>query len=111
MDRIIDVFPGNEQSQIRFQLSMVLLAIISQRLLPRVDGDGRILACELLLNNPAVANLIRDSKTHQMYSVVETSHREGMITLDRSLKTLYMRGLISSDEARGHMRHPKELDE
>ncbi|MCC6145545.1 MAG: type IV pilus twitching motility protein PilT [Candidatus Hydrogenedentes bacterium] len=111
IDRIIDVFPGHEQSQIRFQLSLVLLAIISQRLLPRKDKTGRILACEVLRNNTAIANLIRDAKTHQVYSVVETSVKEGMITLDRTLKDLYFRGLISYEEAAAHMRNPKEIKE
>ncbi|HNR29612.1 MAG TPA: type IV pilus twitching motility protein PilT [Candidatus Hydrogenedentes bacterium] len=110
VDRIIDVFPGNQQQQIRFQLSMTLLAILSQRLLPKADGQGRILAYELLLNNAAVANLIREGKTHQVHSVLETSYREGMTTLDRSLKALYTKGLITREEAIAHMRNPKELN-
>ena len=110
VDRIIDVFPGDQQQQIRFQLSMVLLAIVSQRLLPRADQPGRALAAEFLMNNGAIANLIRDAKTHQVYSVVETSHKEGMITMDRSLKTLFKAGRISHDDAVANMRNPKELD-
>ena len=109
VDRIIDVFPGDQQQQIRFQLSMVLLAIVSQRLLPRADQPGRVLAAELLLNNPAIANLIRDGKTHQVYSVVETSHKEGMVTMDRSLKALYKAGRITQEDALAHMRNPKDL--
>lgn len=109
VDRIIDVFPGHEQQQIRFQLSMTLLAIISQRLLPRADQKGRVLAAELLKNNVAVANLIREGKTHQVYSVLETGHKEGMQTMDRSLKALYSKGLISRDEALAHMHNPKDL--
>ncbi len=92
VDRVIDVFPGDQQHQIRFQLSMTLLAIVSQRLLPRADGEGRILACELLKNNTAIANLIREGKTHQVYSVMETATKEGMRTMDRSIKELYMKG-------------------
>lgn len=111
VDRIVDVFPGTEQQQIRFQLSMTLLAIVSQRLIPRMDNAGRVLACELLLNNIAVANLIRDGKTHQVYSVLETSSREGMQTMDRSLKSLYKKGLISFDDATANMRNPKDLKE
>ena len=111
VDRIIDVFPGGEQQQIRFQLSMTLLAIISQRLLPRADEPGRVMACEMLRNNTAIANLIREGKTHQIYSVVETSTREGMITLDRSLKQLYEKGLIKYEDAIAHMRNPKSLSE
>jgi twitching motility protein PilT len=106
----IDVFPGDQQQQIRFQLSMVLLAIVSQRLLPRADQPGRALAAEFLMNNGAIANLIRDAKTHQVYSVVETSHKEGMITMDRSLKTLFKAGRISHADAVANMRNPKELD-
>lgn len=111
VDRIIDVFPGSEQQQIRFQLSMTLLAIISQRLLPRADEPGRAMACEMLRNNTAIANLIREGKTHQIYSVVETSTREGMITLDRSLKKLYEEGVIKYEDAVAHMRNPKSLGE
>jgi twitching motility protein PilT len=110
VDRIIDVFPGHEQQQIRFQLSMALLAIVSQRLLPRADNAGRVLACEVLRNNSAIANLIREGKTHQVYSVVETSVRDGMQTMDRSLKQLYERGLITRDEALMNMRNRKELE-
>ena len=111
VDRIIDVFPGHEQQQIRFQLSMTLLAIISQRLLPNAENTGRVLAAEVLLNNTAIANLIREGKTHQVYSVVETSVKEGMLTLDRSLKELYAEGLITHDDAAANMRNPKALDE
>lgn len=111
VDRIIDVFPGHEQQQIRFQLSMTLLAIISQRLLAKSDNKGRVLASEVLLNNTAIANLIREGKTHQIYSVVETSVKDGMQTMDRSLKSLHKKGLISFDDALAHMRNPKELKE
>ncbi len=110
VDRIIDVFPGHQQQQIRFQLSLTLLAIISQRLLPQKNGEGRILACELLNNTTAVANLIRENKTHQIYSVVETSGKAGMITMDQSVKHLYLKGLISYEDAAGTMREPRELD-
>ena len=109
VDRIIDVFPPGQQQQVRFQLSMALLAIVSQRLLPKADNTGRVLAAEVLLNNNAIANLIREAKTHQIYSVVETSAKEGMLTLDRSLKSLYKRGLITHDEAAANMRNPKEI--
>ncbi len=110
VDRIIDVFPGHQQQQIRFQLSLTLLAIISQRLLPLKDGDGRVLACELLYNTTAVANLIRENKTHQVYSVVETSGKAGMITMDQSVKRLYINGKITYEDAISTMRDPKNLD-
>lgn len=111
VDRIVDVFPGDQQQQIRFQLSLTLLAIISQRLLPRKDGKGRILACEMLRNNQAIANLIRENKTPQIYSVVETSAKTGMVTMDRWVKALYREGKISYDDAITTMRNPKELED
>lgn len=109
VDRVVDVFPAGQQQQIRFQLSMVLLAIVSQRLLPTVEGDGRVLAFELLKNTTAIANLIREGKTHQVLSTMETSAREGMVTMDKSLKKLYADGYISFEEAKAHMRNPKDL--
>lgn len=110
VDRIIDVFPAGNQQQIRFQLSMVLLAILSQRLLPRMDEEGRVMALEVLLNTTAVANLIREGKTHQVYSVMETGLKEGMIPMDLSVKNLYLDGIISYEEASVHIRNPKELE-
>ena len=110
VDRIIDVFPGHEQQQIRFQLSLTLHSIISQRLLPNADNTGRVLACEMLLNTPAISHLIRDAKTHQVYSVMETSIREGMITMDKAVKTLYKGGQITEEDARAQMKNPDELE-
>ncbi len=110
VDRIIDVFPGDSQQQVRFQLSMVLLAVLSQRLLPREDEGGRVMALELLKNTTAVANMIREGKTHQVQGVMETGQKEGMITLDRSIKELYLEGIISYEDATANMKHPKELD-
>jgi len=109
VDRIIDVFPGHEQQQIRFQLSMTLLAVVAQRLLPTSGKKGRVMACEVLINNGAVANLIREGKTHQVYSVLETNKKDGMQTMDRSLKDLYNRGVITREDAAANMRNPKEL--
>ena len=109
VDRIIDVFPAEQQQQIRFQLSLCLLAIISQRLLPKINNAGRILACVVLRNTIAIANLIREGKTHQVYSVVETSSKDGMITMDRSVKLLYNAGMISYEDAVATMRNPKEI--
>jgi len=109
VDRVIDVFPGTAQQQIRFQLSMTLLAVISQRLLPRDDGEGRVMAIELLKNNMAIANLIREGKTHQVLSALETGKKEGMITLDKSIQGLYTNGIISFDEAKINMRNPDAL--
>lgn len=109
VDRIVDVFPGDQQQQIRFQLSMTLLAVLSQRLLPREDGKGRVLAYELMKNNMAVSHLIREGKTHQVYSIIETATRDGMLTLDKSIKDLYMEGLITYDDAIAHVRNPKTI--
>jgi twitching motility protein PilT len=108
IDRVVDVFPAAQQQQVRFQLSMVLLAIVSQRLVPRRNG-GRALACEIMIRNGAIANLIREQKSHQVYSVMETATREGMVTMDRSIKELYTGGLITREEAVSLMRNPKEL--
>ncbi len=109
VDRIIDVFPSDGQQQIRFQLSMVLVAILSQRLLPRIDEDGRVMAYELLMNNTAIANLIREGKTHQVLSALETGQKAGMMTIDKSIINLYNQGIISYDEAASQMRNPKSL--
>ncbi len=110
IDRVIDVFPAHQQQQIRFQLSMCLLAICSQRLIPRADGKpGRVLACEVLRNNGAVANLIRDQKTHQIYNVMQTHSREGMIIMDVSIKKLLLKGLISRADAASYVTDPRAL--
>ncbi|MCC6821439.1 MAG: Flp pilus assembly complex ATPase component TadA, partial [Verrucomicrobia subdivision 3 bacterium] len=111
VDRIIDVFPGEQQQQIRFMLSMTLVAVISQRLIPRAEGPGRVMACEVLVNNTAVANLIREGKTHQVYSIMETNTKEGMQTMDRCVKNLYMQGLISYEDAIAHVRNAKAIME
>ncbi len=98
IDRIIDVFPSHQQGQIRSQLSSVLLGIVSQRLLPRVGG-GRVPAVEILIKNNAVENLIRENKTYQIDTVIETSMREGMISLDKALAGLVQKGIISVEDA------------
>ena len=98
IDRFIDVFPAHQQNQIRSQLASVLLGVVSQRLLSKVGG-GRIPALEIMINNHAVENLIRENKTYQIDSVIETSLRDGMISLDKSLADLVQRGLISVDDA------------
>jgi len=110
IDRMIDVFPANQQGQVRTQMSMALLAVIGQRLIPRQDGNGRLPAVEILKNTPAVSHLVRDEKTTQLYAIMETHAREGMRTMDAALKDLFLRGLITYDEARGRMRMPTLLD-
>jgi twitching motility protein PilT len=96
IDRIIDAFPPHQQGQIKSQLSMTLAAIISQRLVPKKEG-GRIAAREILINNDAVANLIREGKVAQIRSVIETGSSQGMVTMEKQLKELYSDGLISEE--------------
>jgi twitching motility protein PilT len=98
IDRIIDVFPGNQQNQIRSQLSSVLSGIISQRLLPKVGG-GRIPAVEVLLKNDAVESMIRDNQTHQVVNVLETNVETGMQSINRSLALLIKQGQITLEDA------------
>lgn len=109
IDRIIDVFPPHQQGQIKSQLSSVLTAVISQRLLPRQSG-GRIAAREILINNSAVANLIRDGKIAQIKSTIETGSSLGMITLDKHIRQLYQAGEISREAALRQMEDPQSLD-
>ena len=95
VDRIIDVFPPEQQGQVRVQLSVALQGIITQQLLPTADGSGRVAACEVLVPNPAVRNLIREGKTHQIYSVLQTGSAQGMQTMDAALVSLIRTGKIS----------------
>jgi len=99
IDRIVDVFPPHQQSQIKMQLSNSLQGIITQKLLPTKDGKGRVPAVELLMATPAVRNLIRNSKTHQLYTVMQTGSQFGMQTMDQALKNLVRRGLIHLETA------------
>jgi twitching motility protein PilT len=108
IDRIIDVFPAHQQSQVRSQLASVLLGVVSQRLIPRIGG-GRIPALEIMINNHAVENLIRENKTYQIDSVIETSLREGMVSLDKSLADLVQRGLITLDDAMTYSKNGEYL--
>lgn len=97
--RIIDVFPPHQQRQIRIQLASVLKAVISQRLFPRADGPGRIPATEILIGNPAIANLIRSEKIDQIYNVLQTSRAQGMHTLENSIQELLEAGKIHNEDA------------
>jgi twitching motility protein PilT len=109
IDRIIDAFPADQQSQIRVQLAGSLAGIFSQRLIPRISG-GLIPAYELLLNNNAVANLIREKRTHELNSVIETSSQEGMIDLNRSLAALVQNGEITVENAYLFSTNPRTLE-
>ena len=106
IDRIVDVFSPHQQEQIRVQLSFALLGVISQQLIPRIDGNGRVLATEILIKNHAVANQIREGKTHQTHSIMESSRRDGMVTMDFRLKELYEAGLIDYHEAARRVTTP-----
>ncbi len=102
IDRIIDVFPPYQQQQIKVQLASVLQGIISQQLLPKAFGGGRVAALEIMTITPAIQNLIREGKTHQIESAVQTGAKYGMKTMDMALLDLYRKGLISSDIALTH---------
>lgn len=106
IDRIIDVFPAAEKDMIRAMLSESLQAIVSQTLLKRQTG-GRVAAHEIMLGTPAVRNLIRENKIAQMYSAIQTSASEGMITLDQSLRGLVAKGIISKESARQYAKQPE----
>jgi len=105
IDRIIDTFPSHQQNQIRMQLSTTLAGIVSQRLLTRVDG-GRVAAREILINNSAVANLIRENKNAQIKTAMEIAGKEGMISMDRDIRGLYEKKLISKETAQSYMENP-----
>jgi len=111
VDRIIDVFPPYQQQQIRYQLSTALKAIFTQQLLQKADMSGRIPAVEILINTPAVANLIREGKQFQIYSVLQTSQKDGMQTMDGAIKELYIRGAITRQEALANVHNMLEFDE
>ena len=99
IDRIIDVFPPHQQQQIRVQLAMVLEAVISQQLMPTADRRARVAAFEVMFANSAIRNLIRESKTPQIMSIIQTNRKDGMITMDDAIYDLYQRGLVTRDDA------------
>ena len=109
VNRIVDVFPANQQSQVRVQLSLELLAVISQQLIPKAGGRGRVLASEFLIVNHAVRSLIREQKIHQIYSVIQTGQKEGMRTMNQTLYELYVNRVISLDDALGRSSDPDDL--
>ncbi|MGB8955842.1 MAG: type IV pilus twitching motility protein PilT, partial [Tumebacillaceae bacterium] len=102
IDRIVDVFPPGQQQQIRVQLAAVLLGVVSQRLLPMAKGNGRVVAQEVLVNTPAVANLIRSDKVHQIRTAMQTGRLLGMQTLDMHLQELVRQGRITEKTASEH---------
>jgi twitching motility protein PilT len=112
INRVIDVFPAHQQGQIRTQLSLVLEGIVCQALLPRSDGQGRVVSLEIMMPTPAIRNLIRDDKVHQIYSTMQTGQEKlGMQTMNQSLATLYQHRLITLDTAFGASSLRDELEQ
>src|ERR687894_1494326 len=109
VDRIVDSFPPEQQHQVRAQLAIALQGIVTQQLLPTADGQGRVCACEVLVPTPAVRNLIREGKTHQIYSALQTGGAHGMQTMDAALADLVRRQKISRELAESRSSSPEEL--
>ncbi len=110
VDRMIDVFPAEEQEQIRVQLSNNLVAIMSQQLLPRAGQPGRVAAIEVMVASSAIRNLIRENKAHQMHSIIQTSAEAGMQSMDQALRDLYKQSLITHETAMRRSHNPDELE-
>jgi len=110
MNRIIDVFPSRQQAQVRTQLSFVLTGVISQQLLVRKSGKGRVLAAEVLVANHAVRSLVREEKVHQVYSVIQTGQKDNMQTMNQALFNLCKKGDISEEEALASTTEPRDLE-
>jgi twitching motility protein PilT len=109
VDRIIDVFPSHQQAQVRAQLAIALQGIVTQTLIPKRDGKGRAVACEILVPTPGVRNLIREGKNHQIYSAMQTGGKFGMQTMDAALVELVRKGAISREEAEKRSSNADEL--
>ncbi len=109
VNRIVDVFPAHQQNQVRVQLSLELLAVVSQQLIPKASGRGRVLATEVLLVNHAVRSLIREQKIHQLYSVIQTGQKDGMRTMNQTLYELYVNRVISLEDALARSSDPEDL--
>jgi twitching motility protein PilT len=109
VDRIVDVFPPEQQQQVRVQLSVALQGIVTQQLVPKADGRGRVCACEILVPTPAVRNLIREGKTHQIYSALQTGGQFGMQTMDAALAQLVREHKITRELAGARSSAPEEL--
>ena len=110
VDRIIDVFPPHQQEQIRVQLASSLQGVVSQQLLKTTDGEGRVVACEVLVVTPAIRNLIREGKTYQIYSAIQSGGQHSMIAMDQSLAALVRTGKVSYDEAVAKCSNLQEFD-
>jgi twitching motility protein PilT len=110
VERIVDSFPGGQQEQVRLQLSNNLQAILCQQLIPRANQPGRVCCLEIMRASPAIRNLIREAKAHQITSMIQTSANLGMTTMDQSLRDLYVRGVISFEEAMTRAMNAPELE-
>jgi twitching motility protein PilT len=110
INRIIDAYPANQQEQVRAQLSVSLVAVVSQVLMPKDGSKGRVAGFEVMINNPAIANLIRKNETNKIQSTIQTSKRMGMITLDDYLMDLLRNGEISAQTALDYAQDPKDLE-
>ncbi len=109
IDRMVDVFPPYQQQQIRVQLSNILQGVVSQRLIPSIGG-GRVAAAEIMVSTPAVRNIVREGKTHQLDAVIQTGADQGMIQMDKALAQLVKAGRITQDEARGYCIDVEEFE-
>ena len=109
IERIIDVFPPNQQHQVRLQLADCLQGVVSQILLPRVDGNGRVLATEIMIASPGIRNLIREQEIAQIPTLMQTGSQFGMHTMDKSLKKLYKDGVVTLDVASSKVKNPEEF--
>ena len=109
VDRMIDVFPAYQQQQVRTQLSNTLKAVVSQTLLPRIGGKGRVAAREIMMVTPAISNLTREAKTHMIYGAIDTGARVGMVSLDKSLAELMKKGLITMEQALSKANRPEVI--
>jgi len=109
VDRVIDIFPSSQQPQIRLQLSQLIVAVLSQTLLPKADGKGRVAAFEIMIANTAVRNLIREGHTFQLTNMIEVGRSDGMQTLNQALAALVRQRLVSEEEARVKSSNPQEL--
>jgi twitching motility protein PilT len=110
IDRVIDVFPPHQQQQVRVQLATTLQGVVTQQLLQTADGHGRVVAVEVLVCTPAVRNLIREGKTHQIYSIMQAGGRFGMQTMDQSLANLVKAGKVTQQLAYERCHDPEELN-
>ncbi|MCL5270226.1 MAG: type IV pilus twitching motility protein PilT [bacterium] len=110
VDRIVDVFPPHQQNQVRLQFANTIQGIIAQQLLPITGGKGRVVACEILIATLAIRKILRSAKNEQLTTAIQTGQDQGMITMDKSLKQLYQRGLIGYDVALAKCRYPESFE-